>query len=416
MFVLQKKFNYSLVLLLLTIGFLTIVLTVSVQAQTPSQVSTPSPTGSQANTKSVNELNDRISELQKKVNDLQSEGKTLSSQITVMDNQMKLTQYRIDATKEELSQLSKDIDTTSGKIDSLDGALDKITKTLISRINASYQMGAIQPLSLLLSANNFSEFISKINYVRIVQANDRKLMYNTVQARNDYENQKEIFEGKKEKVLSLQTQLEGYTKQLDTEKNAKDSLLKATKNDEKVYQNLLSKARSEYQAVVSIIAGNGAESVVGTVGMGERIASVIPGSSCNSNGGHLHFIVSRNGAAQNPFSYLKPIDHENCSGSSCGSGDGDAFNPSGSWDWPLNGPIRMTQGYGSTWATRNTWVGRIYSSHNGLDINGSSNEIKAVQPGTLYRGSYGGSGGCRLPYVRLRHEDGLDTFYLHVYY
>jgi len=133
----------------------------------------------------------------------------------------------------------------------------------------------------------------------------------------------------------------------------------------------------------------------------------------------LHFITSQDGKAVNPFNYLRPgVDFENCSGSSCGSSDGDAFNPSGSWDWPIAPKIKYSQGFGSTWATRNTWVGRIYSAHNGIDINSNSgSEVKAVRGGTLFRGSYSGASGCRLRYVRVDHDDSdLDTFYLHINY
>jgi murein DD-endopeptidase MepM/ murein hydrolase activator NlpD len=74
----------------------------------------------------------------------------------------------------------------------------------------------------------------------------------------------------------------------------------------------------------------------------------------------------------------------------------------------------MYQGYGNTWAVKNTWVGRIYNFHNGIDIIGSSTEVKAVADGTLYRGSY--SVGCPLLYVKLAHKDSnITTLYLHVY-
>lgn len=381
---------------------------------TPTTAQTPTPTPDKS--QQTSDLQKQIEELENKVKDLQAQEKTLSSQISVMDNQIKLTQYRIDYTKQQINELTTDINTASEKITNLEGSLNNITKTMLGRIAATYQLSSIQPLQLLLSSTSFSDFITRTNYIRIVQAHDKKTIYNTVQARNDYENQKQIFEGKKQKVLALQTQLETYTKQLDDEKNAKQSLLRSTQNDERKYQDLLAKARAEYLAIQGIVSGNGSETEVGRVSQGQRIASIIPGASCNSSGGHLHFIVSRNGATENPFSYLKGIDYENCSGSSCGSSDGDPFNPSGSWDWPLNGPIEMNQGYGSTWAVRNTWVGRVYNFHNGIDITGSSYEVKAVQNGTLYRGSYAGSGGCRLPYVRVRHDDGLDTLYLHVSY
>ncbi len=380
-------------------------------APTPTQGPTPTPD----NSKEINSLQGQINELQKKVSDLQGQERTLSSQIAVMDSQMKLTQLRINATRDQIAEINEDIDTTSKRIDGLQDSLDQLTKVLLNRIRVTYEVGSVQPFHVLLYSSSASDFVERVNYLRIAQQHDKQLIYDTQQAKNDYANQKEIFEQKKDKIAKLKAQLVSYTKQLDNEKSAKISLLAVTKNDEKKYQDLLSKARAEFAAIQGIISGGGSETEAGLVTEGQRIASIIPSASCNSSGGHVHFMVSKNGATENPFSYLKGIESNNCSGSSCGSSDGDSFNPSGNWSWPISGPIEMFQGYGSTWATRNTWVSQIYNFHNGLDIKGSSLEVKAVQSGTLYRGSYAGY-NCRLPYVRLRHNSGIDTFYLHVYF
>ena len=57
---------------------------------------------------------------------------------------------------------------------------------------------------------------------------------------------------------------------------------------------------------------------------------------------------------------------------------------------------------------------KLITIHNGIDINGSSNNVLSVSDGDIYRGSY--SIGCTLPYVKLIHKDSnIVTFYLHVY-
>lgn len=400
------------VFLFLAIFFLLFVVSGSfIYAQT--ETPTPTPTSSP----DLDKLQKEISELQGKIADLQKQKNTLSSQIAVMDSQMKLTQLRINATQQEIADLTKDIETTTKKISKLETTLDEITKVLLNRIIATYEVGTTQPFHILLSANSVSDFFTRLNYLKIAQTHDKKLIFETQQAKTDYANQKEIFEDKKTKVESLKKQLEDYTAQINREKIVKQKLLEDTQNDEKKYQDLLAKARSEYEAIQGIIAGRGQETEVGNVTEGKVIASVISGQSCNSGGTHLHFIVARDGNTENPFNYLKSgIDYENCSGSSCGSGDGDSFNPSGSWNWPLDPKISLTQGYGSTWATRYTWVSQIYNFHNGLDIQGSSLDVKAVKGGTLYQGSYTGYNGCRLRYVRVHQDDNLDTFYLHINY
>lgn len=369
-------------------------------AQTPSP--TPTPSSSRAQ-----ELQNQIRDLESKISNLQSQEKTLSSQIAVMDNQVKLTILRINATKQQIADLTLDIDTASKKINNIDKSLNNLTKVLVNRIQATYKIGSAPSFQILMASNDVSDFFERANYLRIAQAHDRRLIYDTVQAKNDYANQKEIFEDKKAAVEALSRELQGYTDQLNKEKADKDALLQITQNDEKKYQQLLVQAKAEYEAIVGIIAGKGTESEIRPVNQGDIIASLVQGASCNSSGTHLHFTVSRDGAAQNPFNFLKGgIAYDNRSG-------GDSFNPSGSWEWPIDPPIEFNQGYGSdTWYVRTY---HFYPTHNGIDVSGSSS-VKAVKSGTLFKGSYAGYQGCILPYVRVHHnDDGLDTFYLHVY-
>jgi|WetSurMetagenome_2_1015567.scaffolds.fasta_scaffold26147_4 peptidoglycan hydrolase CwlO-like protein len=348
--------------------------------------------------------------LQNKLNLLQGQAKTLSSQIAIMDNQIYLTQARIEANKREILDLTLDIDTATKKISTLSESLNKITEILLNRIVATYEVGSIQPLEILLSSTNASNYLSRLNYLRIAQTHDKKLIYDVQQAKNDYTNQKEIFETKKKKVEDLKSQLEAYTNQLNQEKVSKQYLLAQTQGSEARYQELLAEAIAEYEQIQGIVSGNGTENEIGSINKGDTIATIIQGSSCNSSGTHLHFTVSRNGSADNPFNYLKPVDYTNDS-------NGDAFNPSGSWDWPITPSIELHQGYGVTWfaTAYNAYGDRHF--HNGIDITGSSSEVKAVKSGTLYQGSYTGKSSCRLKYVRIRQsDDGLDTFYLHVNY
>jgi peptidoglycan hydrolase CwlO-like protein len=390
-------------IILLSLAFLGLI--------NPSYAQTASPTPSS----NASELEKQIDEYQAKVSELQAEGKTLSSQISVMDNQIKLSNLKIKSIEEQISSLTLDIDTADKKIKKIDGSLEGLSKILMNRIVATYKVGSNSSFQALLASDDISDYFKKSAYLKVVQANDKRLIYDTVQARNDYANQKSLFEDKKNQIGILKIDLDKQKEILASQKSNKENLLNITLNDEKKYQELLAKARAEYSAIQGIVAGNGTETEAGPVSEGQKIASIISGPSCNSSGGHVHFMVSINGITQNPFTYLRSTDSVNCSGSSCGSADGDSFNPSGSWIWPVDGTVTMFQGYGSTWATRNTWIGKIYSSHNGIDIKGSNFDVKAVRSGTLYKGSYAGSGGCRLPYVKVRQDDGLDTFYLHVY-
>jgi peptidoglycan hydrolase CwlO-like protein len=356
-------------------------------------------------TEKFERLSREIEEYDAEISKLKSQANTLSNQIAQFDAQIRLTTLKISQTEEKILLLG-------GRINQLETSLQSLTKAFTSRAVRTYKMARLNgPYAFILSSPDLEVAVTSFHYLQKIQESDRDLLVRLEKAQTTYEEEKVDQE-------ELQAQLQEQKTVLGTQKSAKANLLEQTRNDEKRYQQLLAQARAEYEAIMAIIAGKGQEEEVGEVSQGQRIASIIQGPSCNSSGTHLHFMISQDGSTQNPFNYLKAgIDFENCSGSSCDASDGDAFNPGGSWDWPISPKIKFTQGYGLTWAVRNTWVGRIYSFHNGIDINSStSSEVKAVQSGTLYRGSYSGSGSCRLRYVRVDHDDGLDSFYLHINY
>lgn len=345
------------------------------------------------------------------------EQSSLASSINLIVGQINLQQLSISQTLTEISKLEKEIGLLGERIQTLDFSLDQLTTMLLSRIKTQYKSSKNSPLALLIASDSFAQLVSQNRYLNQVGQQTASIM-------KQAELQRQLFDSQKQKKESMQTELEEKKRQLESQKRelasqkaAQQRLLDETKNSEAEFQKRLNALAAEQEAIRAIIAGGGAETPEGPVKAGARIASVISGRSCNSSNTHLHFMVTENGATQNPFNYLRPIEHRNCSGSSCESGDGDSFSPSGNWEWPLAPTITLSQGYGSTWATRHTWVGRIYSTHNGIDINGSSLQVKAVADGTLYRGRFSGAGGCALQYVKLVHNNSnLVSWYLHINY
>ncbi len=51
--------------------------------------------------------------------------------------------------------------------------------------------------------------------------------------------------------------------------------------------------------------------------------------------------------------------------------------------------------------------------HFGIDMYTDSSTVKVVKDGKLYGGSYAGCSFGPLIYAKVKHDDGLDTLYLH---
>lgn len=215
-----------------------------------------------SNPQAIQDLQNQIHDLESKVTELQGQEKTLSSQIDVLDNQTQLTQLKIQSTKSQINELNSNIDTAENKISQLQGSVEQLTKALVKRIVATYETESTQTLAVLLTSKNVNDFLTRANYLRAVQEQDKKMMYNAVQAQNDYANQKDIYASKKEKLDQLNSQLQQYTDELDQETNQRKTLLAQTQGSEANYQRLLAQAQAQLAGFSRFVTSQGGASLI----------------------------------------------------------------------------------------------------------------------------------------------------------
>jgi peptidoglycan hydrolase CwlO-like protein len=343
----------------------------------------------------ISNLTDRISCLENELGRLSAQSKTLSNQIAQFDAQIRLTTLKISQTEEKIVLLG-------GRIDQLETSLNALSNAFSSRAVETYKMVRVgDAFLILISAPDLTGAVSRFHYLQKIQEADRDLLSRLQAAQITYQ-------GEKTDQETLQKELGVQKANLNSQKAAKAALLVATRNDEKRYQQLLASARAE----LAVILGQGKETFLRDVNEGEIIGRVIPSASGCSSGQHLHFEVHQGTSVQDPNNYLRQISFSYAPGYDISYYG--AINPRGSWNWPMDEPIEINQGFGSHPFAQQFYPGGV---HNGIDLDSnSSTSVKAVKGGKFYGGSYqcGGKYPGTLLYAKVEQADGITAWYLHM--
>lgn len=200
--------------------------------------------------------------LEERISQLRQQKNTLSSQIQEMDAQVYIKTLTIQKTEQKITETEHEIETLNNRIDTLDSSLTNLSKALIQRVVRGYKKRAFSFFDLFLNSENMSSLISSVKYQKTTQDNNQKLLVQVQEAKTNYEEQKTLRETKKKELDELVSALENQKVALRNQQAQKQKLLIDTRNDETVYQQLLSQARLQLTSFKSFVQTSGGDSII----------------------------------------------------------------------------------------------------------------------------------------------------------
>ena len=322
---------------------------------------------------SANLLSAGAASYREKINELESKQAKVKEQINSLKSDIGDQEKLKDALQDEINTVQAQIDVYNGQLTEVENRLSEIEaqkeqkqndlentkQTFLTRLRAMYVSGDNSMLNVLLSANDFGDFLYRDQLLSSVTDHDNAIM-----------------EQLKADIKAVE--------ELETQANEEKQEIQSIKSEVDAKRAELGDRMKEMNAVISELEGqkSGLEDQL------DEYAAAID---------EFEAKIQAEAAAA--------AKNNNSSASQSPSYSGGAKPNAGGWVWPCPGFYYISSYVGPRW-------GR---THNGLDIAGGSiygKPIVAARAGTVIDAGWNSGGYGN--YVMINHGDGFITIYGHM--
>lgn len=321
---------------------------------------------------SANLLSAGAASYREKINELESKQAKVKEQISSLKSDISDQEKLKDALQDEIDTVQAQIDVYNGQLTEVENRLSEIEaqkeqkqndlentkQTFMTRLRAMYVSGDNSMLNVLLSANDFGDFLYRDQLLSSVTDHDNAIM-----------------EQLKADIKAVE--------ELETQANEEKQEIQSIKSEVDAKRAELGDRMKEMNAVISELEGQ----KLGLEDQLDEYAAAIDEFEAKIQAEAAAAKKNSSSASQSP------------------SYSGGAKPNAGGWVWPCPGFYYISSYVGPRW-------GR---THNGLDIAGGSiygKPIVAARAGTVIDAGWNSGGYGN--YVMINHGDGFITIYGHM--
>ena len=350
----------------------------------------------------------KISSVQSQINSTKQQKASTQSEIQELDRQLASVQAEITQLNTKIQETTANLNKSQQELKEAIATREAHYNTLKKRIRVMYEYGNSGYLEALLSSDNFSDFITRLEYTNKLVEYDNKVL-------KDYTHSEEVIatnvktiakdkkqiedmkaeQAKKQQILDNNIARKNQiVKQLDSNQSTYEAQIADLQQQDANVQALIQKAEAEAKAREAAAAKAKADAAAKAKAAAQ--AAKAKSSSC-----------SRTKSSTRSKSSSYNTGSSNTSG---GSSSATVYSSNGKhYQYPIpayNG-YKPNSGYGY----RSSPIAGGTEFHTGVDLKATLNtDVIAAESGTvIYAGWRGGYGKC----VIIDHGGGYSTLYAH---
>lgn len=293
-----------------------------------------------------------ISGLKSKISGVKQQTQSIYSQISKLESQIHTVEGELENINNQITSTNKSISTTSDALDKAIEDLGEYKDLYGQRLRAMYMSGPSGYLEIILSAQSFSDFVSRVDIVKRIMDHDSNILINMKKKQENIEAQKAKLEDQKDKLVGLQQQSASKKTQLSVASRQNKDLYVKLKSDQKELEKALDEEINESKEIEADI---------------RAIMAAMKNSDIEYKGGR-HAILCNGEAGRT---------------------------------------IRCTSPFGMRWHP----TLHVYKLHTGMDFGvPSGTPVHAMADGEVIIAKYSSGYGN---YIVINHGSGISTLYAH---
>lgn len=199
------------------------------------------------------EINRKINELNTQVEEKKTQAVSLQNQIAIFDNRIQQIELQIQATQLKIDELQEQINEFTKEIGRQQRMLDYQKKVLDDSLQILYERREQSLLNILLSADDFSDFVEQVTYLDTIKEQIRLTIVEINKIKNDLEEKRIVLSEQKSQQEDLRIKKDQEQNALESQRRTKELLLEQTKGEEEEFQKQLEQANNEEKSVESEI-------------------------------------------------------------------------------------------------------------------------------------------------------------------
>lgn len=197
----------------------------------------------------LQEIDEKIKQYESSLESKQAEALTIEGQISLLEGQIVQTNADVERISLEVERTGLEIQQAELDIQKKREQLEILHTRLADYIRLLNELDQQTVIDALLAEGSVSEFFSRVQYAEDISG---KLKENTLtvrDAKDDLESYQKTQESKKVELTALQDRLAASVSGLQSQQAYKSDLLAETKEDQEVFEDLLSQAQREQKQV-----------------------------------------------------------------------------------------------------------------------------------------------------------------------